>query len=159
MQAVIGSERLLRHIAAAGLAGLVMVSGCQSGSSNAQTEEDAALLNDPVNLRAGIPPSAQQVAQGTGSLEFEASSMGQLYLYDLDANRLIGTFFLRPGQSFVVGSSGRATIDGNEVRVDARLFPARSYIGYFVAGAGPAAQQDGQQTYQIIPNPPAGGQP
>jgi hypothetical protein len=69
-------------------------------------------------LRAGLPPAATVVAEGQTQLTYTPEEPGQVYLYDMSQDRVIGRFHLRRGQRFAMdGVAGRATIDGNEVRI------------------------------------------
>src|SRR5688572_27134136 len=73
---------------------------------------------DPVSLRSGIPPKAQQVGGGTDEVDYTATERGRMYLYDASENKLVGTYEVRPGQRFAVdGKAGRATLDGNEITI------------------------------------------
>ena len=138
---------------------LLALAGCEStGTNDDLAAADATPATPPRNLRAGVPPQAQQVSEGKGSLSYIATESGQVYLYDLHANRLVGNYNLRPGQELILSESGRATLDGNEVALNGEVSRSRTYIAYFLplpAGAG--AESD--QTYRITPAPPAGGGP
>lgn len=129
---------------------------CESnGSTQTVTAEEATPGNSQRNLRAGVPPQAQEVAQGTGSISYIASENGQLYLYDANMNRVIGMYNLRPGQELILAETGRAAIDGNEVTVSGDLRGSRSYIAYFLPL--PEARTAGDDaTYRITPVPPRG---
>jgi len=91
------------------LGGAVLV-GCQSsGQSNG---EGTGIL------RAGLPPAATVVAEGSTQLTYTPEEPGSVMLYDVGQDRVIGRFHMRRGQRFAMdGVSGRATIDGNEVRI------------------------------------------
>ena len=83
-------------------------------------------------LRAGIPPEAKQVAEGPNQLTYTPEEPGQVYLYDVNNDRVIGRFHLRRGQRFAMdGVAGRATIDGNEVRI-AETKKGANYQVYFL---------------------------
>ncbi len=69
-------------------------------------------------LRSGLPPASTVVAEGSTQLTYTPEEPGQVYLYDMNQDRVIGRFHLRRGQRFAMdGIAGRATIDGNEVRI------------------------------------------
>ena len=90
-------------------------------------------------LRAGLPPSATLVTEGAGQLTYTPEVPGQVYIYDVKQDRVIGRFHLKSGQRLAMdGVSGRATIDGNEVRV-APTKKEGSYQVYFLASPAPAA--------------------
>lgn len=89
--------------------GTALLAGCQSSG---RAGEGTGIL------RAGIPPAATQVAEGPSQLTYTPEESGQIYLYNVNNDRVIGRFFLRRGQYFAMdGIAGRATIDGNEVRI------------------------------------------
>jgi len=90
--------------------GAAFLLGCESSG---QRSGDGSGI-----LRAGLPPSAQVVTEGSGQLTYTPEEPGQIYLYDAKTDRVIGRFQMRRGQRLAMdGASGRATIDGNEVRV------------------------------------------
>ena len=89
--------------------GTALMIGCQSSGGNG---EGTGIL------RAGLPPAAKMVAEGPTTLTYVPEEPGQVYLYDVKQDRVIGRFHLRRGQRFAMdGVVGRATIDGNEVRI------------------------------------------
>jgi len=104
--------------------GLAVVTGCQSsGKSNG----DGTGI-----LRAGIPPAATVVAEGSTQLTYTPEEPGQIFLYNVTEDRVIGRFYMRRGQRFAMdGISGRATIDGNEVRI-AETKKNGSYQVFFI---------------------------
>lgn len=123
--------------------------GCQSTGG---ATDDGTM---PRNLRAGVPPQARQVSQGEGSLSYIASESGQLYLYDANSNRLVGTYVLRSKQELILTENGRTTIDGNEVAVNGEVADGRTYIAYFLPLPDGRGGSDGnEQTYRITPSPP-----
>lgn len=99
----------LTGIASMFILGTVLMVGCQSSRRGG---EGTGIL------RSGIPPAATQVAEGPTQLTYTPEEPGQVYLYDVNQDRVIGRFHLRRGQRFAMdGIAGRATIDGNEVRI------------------------------------------
>jgi murein L,D-transpeptidase YcbB/YkuD len=105
--------------------GAALVVGCQSSG---QRNSDGSGI-----LRAGLPPSAQVVTEGSGQLTYTPEEAGQVYLYDVNQDRVIGRFQMRRGQRLAMdGVSGRATIDGNEVRI-AETKKNGNYQVYFLA--------------------------
>jgi hypothetical protein len=104
--------------------GLAVVTGCQSsGKSNG----DGTGI-----LRAGIPPAATVVAEGSTQLTYTPEEPGQIFLYNVTEDRVIGRFYMRRGQRFAMdGIAGRATIDGNEVRI-AETKKNGSYQVFFI---------------------------
>jgi hypothetical protein len=90
--------------------GVAVVAGCESsGQSNG---EGGGIL------RAGLPPSATVVAEGSTQLTYTPEEPGQVFLYNMTQDRVLGRFNLRRGQRFAMdGVAGRATIDGNEVKI------------------------------------------
>ncbi|MDQ3439886.1 MAG: hypothetical protein M3478_06000 [Planctomycetota bacterium] len=98
--------------------------GCQS--SGQRDGEGTGIL------RAGLPPGATVVAEGSTQLTYTPEEPGQVYLYNMTQDRVLGRFHLRRGQRFAMdGVSGRATIDGNEVRI-AETKKNGSYQVYFL---------------------------
>jgi hypothetical protein len=91
--------------------GLAVVAGCESsGQSNGDGGGGI--------LRAGLPPSATVVAEGSTQLTYTPEEPGQVFLYNMTQDRVLGRFNLRRGQRFAMdGVAGRATIDGNEVKI------------------------------------------
>ncbi|HEV2295948.1 MAG TPA: hypothetical protein VGR35_19035 [Tepidisphaeraceae bacterium] len=103
--------RLYARLACLVLTGVIGVAlaGCQSSRRGG----DGTGI-----LRSGIPPAAKTVAEGQTQLTYTPEEPGQVYLYDMTQDRVIGRFHLRRGQRFAMdGLAGRATIDGNEVRI------------------------------------------
>lgn len=153
----ISTRSLLVLVCSPAILSLSLLSlACESnGSTQTITADETAPGTPRRNLRAGVPPQAQEVAQGTGSISYIASENGQLYLYDANMNRVIGTYNLRPGQELILAETGRAAIDGNEVTVRGELRGSRSYIAYFLPlpEARPAGDDN---TYRITPVPPRG---
>ncbi len=110
------------------------LTGCAS-SGPSESEKQAAMepKEPPVNLRAGVPASAQEKARGKGSLSYEATGDGIVYLYDLNNNSVVGQYHVQRGQTLLVsGQSGRATLAGNEVQTVETLSPTRTYITYLL---------------------------
>lgn len=125
-------------LAAAGLLG-ASVTGCAS-SGTATTDEDVGrVMKDPgVNLRAGLPPGAQEVGQKSEAPSWRATERGIIYVYDQNANQLVGTVNMMEGQELVVsGPTGRATLTGNEIHVG-KLRAGRIYGLYFLSTPGGA---------------------
>ncbi len=117
--------RLTGWVTVLGL-GAALLAGCQSGNRSG----DGTGI-----LRAGLPPASTVVAEGSTQLTYTPEEPGQVYLYDATQDRVIGRFYLRRGQRFAMdGMSGRATIDGNEVRIG-ETKKNDTYQVYFLAGA------------------------
>lgn len=144
-----------RWILVAALAGVAGMAGCASSGSSG--DEATAVPAEPgVNLEAGIPQAAEEVLRGTGSLTYLADEPGVLYLYDLNANQVVGQFNVREGQQLIVsGESGRATLGGNEVPTS-DLRPNRIYIAYLLPTSSTAQDQSqpAGQGFRIIPDYP-----
>lgn len=118
-------KRVLVPTAAA--AALTVAVGCES-NNNANTGGGV--------LRAGLPPQAQRQAEGTGQLTFTPDRSGQVYIYDTIQDRVVGRYQLRAGQRLAVDAAdGRATVDGNEVKVG-DLKPKSNYRIYFLPLGG-----------------------
>ena len=110
-----------------------LLAGCQS--NNAGEGSGTGIL------RAGLPPSAQVVAEGTAQLTYTPEEPGQIYLYDMNRDRVVGRFNMRAGQRLALdGATGRATIDGNEVRVTPPRKNPGSYQIYYLRDPGPATR-------------------
>ena len=105
--------------------GSALLAGCASGNRSG----DGTGI-----LRAGLPPSATVVAEGSTQLTYTPEEPGQVYLYDVNQDRVIGRFHMRRGQRFAMdGVAGRATIDGNEVRIGETKKNGK-YQVYFLPG-------------------------
>ena len=105
--------------------GSALLTGCASGNRSG----DGGGI-----LRAGLPPSATVVAEGSTQLTYTPEEPGQVYLYDMNQDRVIGRFYMRRGQRFAMdGIAGRATVDGNEVRIGETKKNGK-YQVYFVPG-------------------------
>ena len=103
--------------------GLAFATGCQSSGRSS---------GEGGILRAGIPPAATVVAEGSTQLTYTPEEPGQVYLYNMTEDRVIGRFYMRRGQRFAMdGVAGRATIDGNEVRI-AETKKNGSYQVFFI---------------------------
>lgn len=106
--------------------GTALIAGCASGGRSG----DGTGI-----LRAGLPPAATVVAEGSTQLTYTPEEPGQVYLYDMGQDRVIGRFYMRRGQRFAMdGIAGRATLDGNEVRIG-ETEKNGNYQIYFVPGA------------------------
>ena len=104
--------------------GLAVATGCQSSGQG--SGEGTGIL------RAGIAPSATVVAEGSTQLTYTPEEPGQVSIYSVTEDRVIGRYYMRRGQRFAMdGTSGRATIDGNEVRI-AETKKNGSYQVFFV---------------------------
>ena len=105
--------------------GAALMAGCASGGRGG---EGGGIL------RAGLPPAATVVAEGSTQLTYTPEEPGQVYLYDMGQDRVIGRFYMRRGQRFAMdGMAGRATLDGNEVRI-AETKRNGNYQIYFLPG-------------------------
>ena len=105
--------------------GTALFVGCASGNRSG---------NGGGILRAGLPPSATVVAEGSTQLTYTPEEPGQVYLYDMGQDRVIGRFYMRRGQRFAMdGVAGRATLDGNEVRIGETKKNGK-YQVYFLPG-------------------------
>ena len=83
------------------------------------------------DLRSGLPPQAERVTSGSGGGTFTPDAPGRVFVYDAREQRVVGRYQVRSGQRLAVdGRSGRATIDGNEVRAG-DLDGGREYEVYF----------------------------
>ena len=90
--------------------GSALFAGCES--SGRRSGEGGGIL------RAGLPPAATVVAEGSTQLTYTPEEPGRVFLYNMNQDRVLGQFHLRRGQRFAMdGVAGRATIDGNEVRI------------------------------------------
>ena len=126
---------VLAPLLAAG--GVLLVVGCQSGAGASAEESEAAALKPEDNIRAGLPPDAQEMTSGRGTITYAAHENGTVYLYDLNANAVVGTYHdVAEGDTLrVSGSSQRATLNGNEVVTTTGLRANRTYIVYLVPDA------------------------
>jgi len=104
------------------------VVGCQSDNGGGVTATDAPTGS----LRAGIPPKAELVVDTGTELKYSPTVAGRVFVYDVAADKTVGRFSTRPGQTLIVNArSGRATIDGNEVLVG-DIKAGRNYKIYFL---------------------------
>ena len=89
-----------------------LFAGCKASMGSPSSENGTGIL------RAGLPPSAKLVSEGRAQLTYTPEEPGTLYLYDVTQDRKIGQFLVRRGQRFAMdGVAGRATLDGNELRI------------------------------------------
>ncbi len=125
---------LLRVVSLAlvAIAATTLIVGCETGGNSDAAEESASARKPELNIRAGVPTEAQEMTQGTGSLSYTADQSGTLYLYDLNDQSVIKTLHVSEGDRILVsGSSGRATLNGNEVTTTG-VRANRTYIAYLV---------------------------
>ena len=141
-----------RHSLAAALTLLVFcLAGCASSGSRADDEIGDPAAPPPENLEIGIPPQAEKVTEARGSVRHTATREGSIYLYDLTANRVVGQYFVQPGQEFIVsGGVGRATLGANELPISG-LSANRWYVLYFYPAPQPRAAGDSSGTFRITP--------
>lgn len=94
------------------LAASALMVGCEASVGTAHSKNATGIL------RAGLPPSAKMVSEGTSQLTYTPEESGTVYLYDVTQDRKIGQFIVRRGQRLAMdGINGRATLDGNELRI------------------------------------------
>src|SRR5688572_1971401 len=92
---------------AAGILSLGLAAGCESSGGGRSSGGV---------LRAGLPPQAVRVQEGSGQLVYVPEQAGRLFLYDVTNDRVIERYQIRGGQRFAVDAkAGRATLAGNEV--------------------------------------------
>ena len=145
---------LLSALAGCGL----LVAGCATNASADDEAEAQVMKEPPTNLMLGLPPGVEEEARGTGTLTYEAADHGQVYLYDLNANAVVGNFYMREGQRLIVsGADGRASLDGNAVSLSSKLSPSRTYIAYLSRANGSPQRQDrmqgsGSAGFRIVPD-------
>lgn len=109
-------------LVASALLSLGVIAGCQSSGGG-----DGGGM-----LRAGIPPEAQRVSEGSGQMTYTSEEPGRVFLYDVNQDRVVGRYELRRGQRLAVDAgAGRATVDGNEVLVG-KLKGGGTYRIYFL---------------------------
>ena len=103
--------------------------GCEASVGTAKSKGGSGIL------MAGLPPSAKMVSEGTSQLTYTPEEHGTVFLYDITQDRNIGRFTVRRGQRFAMdGVNGRATLDGNELRIG-ETKKNDSYRIYFVPDA------------------------
>ncbi len=116
----------------AALAAATLLAGCATQGGDGADGDDGgtrdgvknATMAEPMNLMSGIPPTAEEVARGKGSLAYTSDKGGMVYLYDLMANDVVATFHVEPSQTLrVAGESGRATLAGNNIVTKGRSPP------------------------------------
>ena len=83
-------------------------------------------------LRAGLPPKAEMVQEGSNQIVYSADRPGRIYLYDVTRDQVVERYQVRPGQRFAVdAAAGRATLAGNEVSTG-KLKAGDTYQIYFL---------------------------
>jgi len=101
------------------ISSLVFAIGCESSGSNGV-------------LRAGIPPKALSVQEGSGQIVYTADQAGRIYLYNSSTDQVVERYQIRKGQRFAVDAdSGRASLDSNEVSIG-KLRKGATYKIYFL---------------------------
>ena len=150
--------RFLRFATLAlGMTGSLALAGCAASGNQSGDDEAAAATatrEPPLNLRAGVPPTAVEEVTGTNSLDYTAEEMGTLYLYDRNANQMIGQVHVEPGQRLLVsGEAGRATLGGNELATSGSIRRGRTYTVYLLpTGQGEQPAQSSGQGFRIVPD-------
>ena len=97
---------------------------------------DGSAMKYPADFDNGIPSGAGLVREvdTNGGVSFKTPHDGKLYVYDVDAKRVIWSGFMRDGERFQTDSnSGRASIDGQSV-INRDLNPDHRYRLYFLTG-------------------------
>ena len=103
--------------------------GCEASVGTAKSKEGTGIL------LSGLPPTAKMVSEGTSQLTYTPEEHGTVFLYDVTQDRNIGQFTVRRGQRFAMdGLNGRATLDGNELRIG-ETKKNNSYRIYFLPDA------------------------
>jgi hypothetical protein len=98
-----------------------MLAGCHSHGGSGRSV-----------LRAGLPPKAQLVQEGSDQLVYEPNQAGRLFLYDTSNDKVVERYQVRMGQRFAVDAkAGRATLAGNEVSIG-KLRGGNRYQVYFL---------------------------
>jgi len=154
---------LIKRTIPALLLGLALVAGCDTlglGGDNKDNKDDSSTRDDrisrdrtttrnrdrggydgsamkyPADFDNGIPSGAGLVREvdTNGGVSFKTPHDGKLYVYDVDAKRVIWSGFMRDGERFQIDSnSGRANIDGQSV-INRDLNPDHRYRLYFLTG-------------------------
>ena len=89
-----------------------LLAGCKASVGSPSSKNGTGIL------RAGLPPSAKMVSEGPSQLTYTPEEPGTIYLYNVTQDRKLGQFQVRRGQRFAMdGVAGRATLDGNELRI------------------------------------------
>lgn len=86
----------------------------------------------PEGAGGTVPKSAIIAREGRGSdLSFAADGPGTVYLYDVNAKRVLHTYRLKKGQRYTVSpAKGESAVDGNTVHRD-KLSTRTTYRLYF----------------------------
>lgn len=83
-------------------------------------------------LRAGIPPKAEMIREGSDQIVYTPDRAGRIYLYDVTRDQMVDRYQVRANQRFAVDArAGRATLEGNEVSVG-KLRGGDQYAIYFL---------------------------
>jgi hypothetical protein len=91
---------------------VALLAGCEASVGTGKSKNGTGIL------KAGLPPAAKMVSEGTSQLTYTPEEHGTVYLYDVTQDRTLGQFVVRRGQRFAMdGVNGRATLDGNELRI------------------------------------------
>ena len=133
----------------------VAITGCTAPGGNDADEDAPAVTAEPgLNIRAGIPPQAEQVAESRNSIEYIASQPGTVYVYDRNANQVVSQFHMEESQRLLVsGEAGRVTLGGNEMVVMNPLRRNRVYTVYLLpTGSNQDRDARSGQGFRIVPD-------
>jgi len=98
---------------------------------------DGAVMKYPADFDHGIPTGARLAREidTNGGVSYKAAHDGKLYLYDVDARRVMWSGFIRDGERFSIDSrDGRASVENQSV-LNRDLSPDHQYRLYFVEGS------------------------
>ena len=150
---------LRRFVCGVALAAVsVALVGCSAsvGQRGEDDEDSAAVTAEPgMNIRAGIPPQAEQVAESKNSIEYIAEEPGTIYVYDRNANQVVSQFHMERDQRLLVsGEAGRVTLGGNEMVVSNPLRRNRVYTVYLLPTGSDDARdtRSNGQGFRIVPD-------
>jgi hypothetical protein len=112
-----------------GVLSVALLAGCSASGGTAKSKNGTGIL------KAGLPPAAKMVSEGTSQLTYTPEEHGTVFLYDVTQDLKLGQYTVRRGQRFAMdGINGRATLDGNEVR-SSQTKKNDSYQIYFLPSA------------------------
>ena len=114
---------------------LIIGVGCEAFNGDDDDDDGRDVGSERISQTSttGVPSDAERVKEGEGELSYAARDNGMVYLYDVDARRVVDTQRVRKGQRYTIDPNrDLATLDGRPV-YEQNLDRDHTYRLYFLS--------------------------